>query len=61
MQVFFERFGARREGRTLEVEPPYLPAEEDLELAVDSVKLMYGAYLSDERGGAEVTLDELKS
>ena len=56
MQVFFERFAAQRAGRATEVEPPYLPVEQDLELAVDSVKLMYGAYLSAERGGAEVTL-----
>ena len=61
MQVFFERFAARRGGRALDVEPPYLPAEEDLALAVDSVRLMYAAYVSDERGGAEVALDELEA
>ncbi len=43
------------------VEPPYLSPGEDIELAVDSVKLMYAAYVSDERGGAEVALDELSA
>ena len=61
MQVFFERFAARREGRKVEVEPPYLPEAEDLELALDSVRIMYGAYVSDERGGQEVVLDELEA
>ena len=60
MQVFFERFAAHRERRKLEVKPPYLAPEEDIELAVDSVKLMYAAYVSDERRGAEVTLDGIK-
>lgn len=59
MQVFFNRIAAHREGRSLDAEPPYLPASDDIELAVDSVKLMYGAYVSDERGGKEVSLAEL--
>jgi len=61
MQVFFERFAAHREGRKPQAKPPYLPAEEDVELAVDSVRLMYAAYVSDERGGQEVALDELEA
>ncbi|MFO7898534.1 MAG: Gfo/Idh/MocA family oxidoreductase [Planctomycetota bacterium] len=56
MQVFFDRFAAHRRGEPFEPEPPYLPADGDLALAVDSVRLMYAAYLSDERGGAEVEL-----
>ena len=59
MQVFFERFAAHREGRGFKAEPPYLPPEEDIELALDSVKLMYAAYVSDERRGAEVALGDL--
>jgi len=60
MQIFFERFAAHRDGRELKAEPPYLPAAEDIELALDSVKLMYGAYVSDERRGAEIALDDLE-
>ncbi len=59
MQAFFDRFAAHREGRALEPKPPYLPVEDDLDLAVDSVRLMYAAYLSDERGGGEVELAEV--
>jgi predicted dehydrogenase len=59
MQVFLDRFAAHRAGREFQAEPPYLPPEEDLDLAVDSVRLMYAAYLSDERGGAEVTLSDV--
>ncbi len=75
MQVFAERIAACRAGSAAAaepsevssveppavsaVEPPYLSPGEDIELAVDSVKLMYAAYVSDERGGAEVALDEL--
>jgi len=56
MQVFFERIAAHRAGDAAAAKPPYLAAEQDIDLAVDSVKLMYAAYLSDERGGAEVAL-----
>jgi predicted dehydrogenase len=65
MQVFFERIAALREGQKLarrggpKAEPPYLPPEDDVALAVDSVRVMYGAYVSDERKGAEVELAEL--
>jgi predicted dehydrogenase len=58
MQVFAERWAAHRAGRGVDVEPPYLAPAEDLALAVDSVRLMYGAYLSDERGGQDVILQE---
>jgi hypothetical protein len=58
MQRFFERFAAHRAGKKPVAEPPYLAPEHDLALAVDSVKLMYAAYVSDERGGAEVTLTD---
>ncbi len=59
MQVFAERIAARCAGSAVAAEAPYLAPEEDIELAVDSVKLMFAAYVSDERGGAEVVLDEL--
>jgi len=59
MQVFFERIAALREGKRPKADPPYLPPEDDVALAVDSVRVMYGAYVSDERKGAEVELAEL--
>ena len=67
MQVFFERIAAHGTGDAAAaeapvaspVEPPYLAADQDLEWAVDSVKLMYAAYVSHERGGAEVALGEM--
>ncbi|HOX07798.1 MAG TPA: hypothetical protein PK280_15465 [Planctomycetota bacterium] len=59
MQVFFERIAAISAGRKPKAEPPYLPPEDDVALAVDSVRVMYGAYVSDERKGAEVELAEL--
>jgi predicted dehydrogenase len=59
MQIFADRFAAHAAGGAAKVEPPYLPAADDIELAVDSVRVMYGAYVSDERTGAEVTLADL--
>jgi predicted dehydrogenase len=59
MQVFAERFAAHARGETPAVEPPYLAADDDVALAVDSVRVMYAAYVSDERGGAEVKLTDL--
>src|SRR5690606_36937521 len=54
MQVFFERIAdPKREWR-----PPFLNPGHDCDLALDSVKVMYGAYLSAERGGAMVRLDD---
>jgi predicted dehydrogenase len=59
MQVFFDRIAAYCAGKKPEVAPPYLPPEDDAALAVDSVRVMYGAYVSDERKGAEVELRRL--
>ncbi|HOX07800.1 MAG TPA: Gfo/Idh/MocA family oxidoreductase [Planctomycetota bacterium] len=59
MQVFFDRIAAISEGRKPKAEPPYLPPDDDVALAVDSVRVMYGAYVSDERKGAEVELAEM--
>jgi hypothetical protein len=59
MQVFFERIAALRAGKPPAAEPPLLPPGDDAALAVDSVRVMYGAYASDERKGAEVELAEL--
>lgn len=59
MQLFCERIAARRAGRSLVVEPPLLPPEEDLPLALDSMRTIYAAYVSDERRGAEAELAEL--
>jgi predicted dehydrogenase len=56
MEVFMARIVAHRSGRDTAPTLPYLPAGEDMALAVDSVKLMYAAYISDERKGAEVEL-----
>ena len=61
MQVFCERFAAHRDGCKLKAEPPYLPPAQDLDLGLDSVKVMYAAYISDERGGQEVVLADLAS
>ena len=54
MQVFFER--VRDPDRTWQ--KPYLPPAHDCALALDSIKVMYGAYVSAERGGATVRIDE---
>ena len=59
MQVFAERIAAHRSGGEYTATPPYLPPEQDLELALDSVKVMYAGYVSDERNGAEVELSSL--
>ena len=38
--------------------PPYLDPSHDGDLGIDSVKVMYGAYVSAERGGAHVRIDQ---
>lgn len=59
MQLFAERIAAHQSGRALTAEPPYLTPDQDIELALDSVKVMYAGYVSDERGGQEVALESL--
>ena len=54
MQVFFER--VQNPNRLWG--PPFLDPDQDCELALDSVKVMYAAYLSAERNGETVRIDQ---
>jgi predicted dehydrogenase len=60
MQVFADRIAAHRAGKDLAAEPPYLTGDQDMALALDSVKVMYAGYVSDERNGREVKLESLQ-
>jgi predicted dehydrogenase len=55
MQIFFDRIANPQK----QWEPPLLDPAQDCDLALDSVKVMYAAYISAERGSVYVALDDL--